>query len=235
MVLKSCFPFPSSRSYQVVFTEILARRESEFVSYNLVSQAPPEAPPRRTSIHSSTTSWFLSRMLDSKSQFDNLNSTIRQFDGNPRLRKLHRGPRRGGQVFIVQPLRDFFCLERWILNLNSTIQQFDNSTIQQSQFDNSTIRRQLPVPQAPPRAPPRRTGIHSSTTSWFFLFRTLDSKSQFNNSTIRQFNSSTIYQFTSSTIQQFYNSPVRQFNHSTISILGSNILILLSSLFVLPS
>jgi len=141
MVPKSCFPFPSSRSYQVVFTEILAGRV-----WNLVL------------IH--------------------------------RLRKLHRGLRRGGQVFMVQPLRGFclecwilnlnstisihqfdnstatlgsasstaadryvsfyhfivFCLERWILNLNSTIQQFDNltirrfnnSSIQQSQFDNST-------------------------------------------------------------------------------------------------
>jgi len=47
---------------------------------------------------------------------------------NPRFRKLHRGLRRGGQVFMVQPLRGF-CLERWILNLNSTIRQFANSTI----------------------------------------------------------------------------------------------------------
>jgi hypothetical protein len=37
------------------------------------------------------------------------------------------------KLFIVQPLRGFY-LERWILNLNSTIRQFDNlnSTIQQS-------------------------------------------------------------------------------------------------------
>jgi hypothetical protein len=27
---------------------------------------------------------------------------------NPRFRKLHRGLRRGGQVFIVQPLRGFY-------------------------------------------------------------------------------------------------------------------------------
>jgi hypothetical protein len=32
-----------------------------------------------------------------------------------------------------------FYLERWILNLNSSIQQFVNSTLRQ--FDNSTIRQ----------------------------------------------------------------------------------------------
>jgi hypothetical protein len=37
------------------------------------------------------------------------------------------------KLFIVQPLRGF-CLERRILNLNSTIQQLDASTLRQ--FDN---------------------------------------------------------------------------------------------------
>jgi hypothetical protein len=87
--------------------------------------------------------------------------------------------------------------------INSTIHQFDNSSIQQSQFDNSTLRRQPPVPQAPSRAPPQRTGIHSSTTSWF-LSRTLDSKSQFTNSPIRQLNNSSIQQ------SQFDNSTLRR-------------------------
>jgi|GEM_PF-2363426 len=44
-----------------------------------------------------------------------------------------KGSTAADKLFIVQPLRGF-CLERRILNLNSTTRQFDNlnSTIQQS-------------------------------------------------------------------------------------------------------
>jgi hypothetical protein len=52
------------------------------------------------------------------------------------------------------------------------------------------------------------------TTSWF-MSRTLDSKSQFDNSTLRQFDSSTIRQFNNSSFQQFIISTVRQFDPPT--------------------
>jgi len=98
-----------------------------------------------------------------QSQFDNPNSTIRPFEGNSRFRKLHRGLRRGGQVFIVQPLRGLLI---WMFGVDS---QFDKSTIQQF---TSSIIKQLDNPT-----------VHQFTSS---------PVRQFNNPTNQQINNPTI-------------------------------------------
>ena len=140
-------------------------------------------------------------------------STIHQFDSSP-VRQFTSSTIQQSNKSTIQQSR-FLVLPSWYY-CHLTRYSFPFSRIYQAVFTEilagGTCNLVLipPVPQAPLGAPPRRTGIHGSTTSWFF---NLDVRCWFS---ILQFNLSTIQQFNSSTIQQFDNSTVRQFNSSTI-------------------